>query len=179
MNISLVSVRYAKALFNLCVEKGKLDVVYKDIQLLTRNCADEEDFCEFVKSPIIRPQDKKEMFKTIYTDVLNPITLKFLYLVVDNDREKILDSIFRNFVSFYKKEKNIKTVTVYSAFNISKKFKDKIKALLAKELNSNIELTVVNRPDLLGGFILKVDDKMVDASIKGKLKKIREHLIKE
>lgn len=161
------------------MEKGKLDEVYNDVKLLTQNCAEDEDFCEFVKNPVIRPSNKKDLFKTVYGNVLNPITLKFLYLVIDNERENILDSIFRNFDSFYKKEKNIKTVTVYTAFDIDKTFRDEIKSLLAKELKCNIELKVVNRPELLGGFILKVDDKMVDASIKGKLKKIREQLIKE
>ncbi len=177
MNLSLVSVRYAKALFKLSVEKGVLEDVYKDIQLLFGHCASEAGFCEFVYSPIVKPEKKKALFKMVYGDVLNPITFGILNLVVDNNREAILDSIFRSFISFYKKEKNIKSVTLYSAYEMDSAFKDEVKSVISKELNCNIELSVITKTELLGGFILKVDDKMVDASMLGKLKQVRNHLI--
>ncbi len=178
MNQSLVSVRYAKALFKLSEEKGILEKVYRDIQLLSDNCASEADLCEIVHSPIIKPKKKKSFFKLVYGDTINPITLGTLNLIVENNREEILDYIFRNFMSFYKEKKNIKTVTFYTAIGVDSDFQNEIKGIIAKELNCVVELSVVIKPDLLGGFILKVDDKMVDASIMGKLRKVRNHLVK-
>lgn len=177
MNLSLVSVRYAKALFKLSVEKGVLEDVYKDLQLLSAHCTGGTDFCEFVHSPIVKAEKKKALFKEVYEDVINPITLGLLNLIVDNNREEILNSVFRSFSSFYKKEKNIKTVTVYSAVEMDSEFRNEMELVIAKELNCHIELSVVTKTDLLGGFILKVDDKMIDASIMGKLKRVRSHLV--
>ncbi|NPA36687.1 MAG: ATP synthase F1 subunit delta [Chlorobi bacterium] len=179
MNLSLVSVRYAKALFKLGVEKGITDDVYNDIKLLGSQFSDVEGFYEFVLSPVIKPSKKKELFENVFGKTLNPITLKFISLVIDNNRENILKSVFRDYSAFYKDSKGIKTATVYSAFEPDDAIRNKFKELIEKELNVKVELNVVVDPGLLGGFILKVDDKMIDASILGKLKKVKEYLIQE
>jgi len=178
MNLSLVSVRYAKALFKLSVEKGVMEEVYRDIQLLSGHYEDNDDFRLFVLSPVVKAERKKALLKAVYEDAVNPITLGALNLIVDNNREGILDAVLRSFASFYKKEKNIKTATLYSAFDMDKEFQNEIKLITAKELNCEVELSVVVKTDLLGGFILKVDDKMIDASIIGKLNRVRKHLVK-
>lgn len=177
MNYSLVAARYANALFKLSIEKGVLEEVYSDIRLLLSHCASETEFCEFVYSPIIKPKKKKDLFQSVYSENVNPITLGLFNLVVENNREVILRSIFRNFSSLYKQHKGIKSVTLYTAFNMDDSHLDSIKEFLAKELKATIELNMVLKEDLLGGFILKVDDKMVDASIAGKLKRVRNQLI--
>ena len=177
MNISLVSVRYAKALFNSSKDKGIMEDVYGDIRLLMSQCAEMDEFCEFVRSPVVKPSKKKELFRDVFGKILNPVTIDFLNVVIDNNREAILDSIFRSYISFNKKEKNIKSVTIYSAFEMEDAYVVSVRKILAKELGEPIELKVVTKEDLLGGFILKVDDKMVDASITGKLKQVRNQLI--
>ena len=178
MNLSLVSVRYAKALFKLSVEKGITEEVYENIQLLLSNCTENTSFCEFVRSPVVKPSKKKKLFDDVFGKILNPVTLNFLKVVIDNNRELILDLIFRGYISFYKKEKNIKTVTLYSAFEMEDAYVERVRRLLIKEIGEPLELKTIKKEDLLGGFILKVDDKMVDASITGKLKQVKEHLIK-
>lgn len=178
MNLSLVSVRYAKALFKLSVEKGITEEVYENIQLLLSNCTENTSFCEFVRSPVVKPSKKKKLFDDVFGKILNPVTLNFLKVVIDNNRELILDLIFRGYISFYKKEKNIKTVTLYSAFEMEDAYVERVRRLLIKEIGEPLELKTIKKEDLLGGFILKVDDKMVDASITGKLKQVKEYLIK-
>ena len=178
MNLSLVSVRYAKALFKLSVEKGVMEEVYKDIQLLSGHYKDNDSFRMFMQSPVVKAEKKKAFLKEVYENAVNPITLGAVNLIIDNNREGILDAVFRSFSSFYKKDKNIKTATLYSAFDMDKEFQNEIKMIVAKELNCEVELSVVVKTDLLGGFILKVDDKMVDASIIGKLQRVRKHLVK-
>ncbi len=177
MNLSLVSVRYAKALYKLSVEKGITEEVYENIKLLRTLCSENPDFYEFVHSPLVKPSMAKKLFRDVFGNVLNPVTLNFIYLVIDNNRESILSSIFLSYINYYKKEKNIKSVTLYSAFEMDKSYLESVEKILAKEIGEPLELTVITKEDLLGGFILKVDDKMVDASITGKLKQVREHLI--
>ena len=179
MNLSLVSVRYAKALFKVGVEKGILEKVYNDILLISSHCEELSGFCDFVQSPVVKPSKKKALFKDVYEETLNAATLSFLNIVIENRREKILKAIFLSFIDIYKKDKKVKTVTLYSAFEMDKPYINKVKELLIKELGEQLELKVLIKEDLLGGFILKVDDKMIDASITGKLQQIRTHLINE
>jgi F-type H+-transporting ATPase subunit delta len=177
MNYSLVAARYANALYKLSIEKDVLEEVYNDIRLLLSHCASESEFCEFVYSPIIKPGKKKDLFRSVYSENVNPITTGLFNLVVENNREVILKSIFRNFSALYKQHKGIKTVTLYTAFKMDDNYLESIREFLAKELKTTIELNMILKEDLLGGFILKVDDRMVDASIAGKLKRVRNQLI--
>lgn len=177
MNYSLVAVRYANALFKLSVEKDIMEDVYTDIQLLLSHCSSEDDFCEFVYSPVIKPQQKIKLFDSVYSGKINPVTLGLFKLVVENNREAVLQAIFRNFSTLYKKHKGIKAVTLYTALKLEESYIEYIKSFISKELDAPVELSVIIKEDLLGGFVLKVDDKMVDASITGKLKKVRNQLI--
>ena len=177
MNRSLVSVRYAKALFKLGIEKGTLEKLYQDVNLILMQCNEQPGFCELVGSPVVKPSKKKALFKDIFGKAVHIHTLNFINIVIDNNRSVILTSSLRSFIDLYKKHKGIKTVTLYSAFEMDKAYIEKIKKLLKKELGKNLELEVIVKEDLLGGFILKVDDKMVDASITGKLQQVRDHLI--
>jgi F-type H+-transporting ATPase subunit delta len=177
MNISLVSVRYAKALFKTGIDKGIMEKLYKDVNLILSQCNEQPGFCDIMNSPVIKPSKKKAFLKDIFGKAVNKYTLRFLDIIIDNSRADILVPVFMSFIDLYKKDKKIKTVTLYSAFEMDKAYSEKVKKLLIKELGKPLELKIIVKEDLLGGFILKVDDKMVDASITGKLQQIRNHLI--
>jgi F-type H+-transporting ATPase subunit delta len=97
--------------------------------------------------------------------------------MVDNKREALLASISRNFIDFYKEEKGIKSVKLYTATQLAEDYIERIKLSLEKELNAKIELNVRVRDHLIGGFILMVDGKMMDASIFNRLKELKNQLL--
>ncbi|MGQ1788277.1 MULTISPECIES: ATP synthase F1 subunit delta [unclassified Saccharicrinis] len=177
MNDSLISVRYAKALFLLSKEKGEVDNVYKDMDMLSDYCKNTEEFNELLSSPAITPGKKKRALKNVFEKHVNQLTMNFLNIMVDNRRESMLASIARNYIDFYKKDKNIKTVSLYTAFELDKEYLNTVKDILKKELGTDIELTVRVRDNLIGGFILMVDGKMMDATVANKLKELKKKLL--
>jgi F-type H+-transporting ATPase subunit delta len=82
-----------------------------------------------------------------------------------------------NFAEFYARSKNIKRVQITSAVAATDSVKEKVCAL-AKSVggDSNVELTVKLNPDIIGGLIVQVDDKVYDASVRTQLAKIKENL---
>ena len=106
-----------------------------------------------------------------------PISLLFLNLIVNNKREFYIIGISRYFLNLVKKEKGIKTVVLTTAHELGKKQKDNIASLIRQELKSEIELTELVNEDLVGGFIIRVDDNQLDSSVRSELKKIRNNLI--
>ncbi|GAF02416.1 F-type ATPase subunit delta [Saccharicrinis fermentans DSM 9555 = JCM 21142] len=90
MNNSLISVRYAKALFLLSKEKGQVENVYKDMTMLWDYCNNTEEFNELLKSPVITPSKKKKALKNIFDKYVSDLTMNFLNIMVDNRRELML-----------------------------------------------------------------------------------------
>lgn len=177
MNNSLISVRYAKALFLLSKEKGEVENVYNDMNMLAEYCSDTEEFNELLSSPVITPVKKKKALKAVFEKHVNQLTLNFLGIMVDNRREALLASIARNFIDFYKEEKDVKSVTLFTAVELDKDYLSRIKELLQKELGAKIEMNVRVRDNLIGGFILMVDGKMIDATVANKLKELKKKLL--
>ncbi|MCK4664501.1 MAG: ATP synthase F1 subunit delta [Bacteroidales bacterium] len=177
MNDSKITVRYAKALFSLAKEKQLLDDIKKDMTLVYSVCNDIDEFSLLLESPVIKPSKKLSIINTIFKNKINDISLSFLKLVIKNRRDNYLKLISLNFIDFYKKSKGIKTVVLTSAVELDKDLKTKIIDQIKKSLKTEIELSEKVDKDILGGFILRIEDKQIDASISTKLKNIKQKLI--
>lgn len=177
MNQSLVAIRYAKALFNLAKEKSVLEKVYNDLVFFRELLSSSSELKGFINSPLYKPSKKKEMVKLLNQSKIESITLQFLYLVIDKKRESILPEIIQNYQDLYRKEKNIKRVLFKSPSKLDPSFYDALKRQIENSLNAQIELTTEQNPELLGGFVLMVDGKLMDASISNQLKQIQKRLL--
>jgi hypothetical protein len=80
MNQSKIAVRYSKALFNLAIEKGLLNELKNDIQLVALACK-EANFQRLLESPVVKTSQKKTLLKEIFSGKVNPLTTQFLLMV--------------------------------------------------------------------------------------------------
>jgi len=177
MNRSLIADRYAKALFKLAIEQDKLEQVHADVALLQQYCKEADGFMDILVSPVIKPSRKKQMFQDVLKGKIDKSTMRLLDLLVDNNREELLTDINRHFIHLFKENKGIKEVAFYTAVAMDVGHIDQLKVFLKEQFKAPIELSVKIKPELLGGFILTVDGKMVDASISSKLKQIKKELL--
>ncbi len=177
MNRGPIIIRYAQAYFNLGKEKSLLEKFYQDAQLLLSYCGKVKDFCVFLNSPVIKPSQKKGVFTNVFKKQLDPYTIRFLDLVIDRNRENYLKNILISFEELYKKEKGIKSVLLITAVPLDDSFKEELIPLLEKELKAQVEMTTRVNKNIIGGLILKVDDKMLDSSITHQLKRLKKQIL--
>ena len=177
MNDSKISVRYSRALFQSALEKKILDKVNQDMILITEICKVPETK-EFLKSPVIVPSKKIDIFHKILGDNVEKITLSLIDLVVKNGRESFLPAIARVFINETMKYKGITKSVLTTAFKVDKKVKNQISELISDVFRTKAELEEVTDPEIIGGFILRVDDNYIDASVRTKLNKIRKELMR-
>jgi len=177
MNESKISVRYAKALFLLGKENNMLETLKSDIVLVHNACNEMSDLWLMLESPIVKTSQKALLIKKIFEGKINDICLKFLDLVVKGKREVFLKNICRNFLSLCKKDLGIKSACISSAVKLSEAEKEQIFILLKKEFKAEIELEEKIDPDIIGGFVLRVEDKLLDVSISNQLKEIRRTML--
>lgn len=176
MNDSKISVRYAKALFESAAEKGILDEVRKDMLHLQDVCTLKE-FDRFLHTPVMKGSEKCKLINKGLEGRIQPLSMSLLELVLKNNRELYLPGIARNFEDQYKKHKGIKSAVLVSATALDKPAKDKLLEVLKEALDSRIELTTERDKDLIGGFVIRIEDQQYDASVANKLKKIEKELL--
>jgi len=177
MNQSQISVRYAKAFFQLSVEKKKLDVIIPDIHLIYSAIQDVEELKRLLHNPLVNPSDKKNVLHTLFNTKVSSQTIQFLNLVVEHSREAFLQDMFRNFIDMYRKYSGIKKVTVQTAHSFSRTNISAVTKIVKELYKTDIEFEEIVDEDLIGGFILRIDDLQFDASIQQQIKNIKKEML--
>lgn len=177
MDESKISVRYAKALLNIAIERDIIDMCKDDMNLIEIICKQNPEFISFLENPIILSSDKWKLIQQVLKSKIHDISLNFIELILNNNRESFLESISRNFLDLYRVHKGIKNAWISSAVELDKNAKDKIVKALEIAYKSDIVIEESVNKDLIGGFILRLGDKQFDASISTQLKKIKKELM--
>ncbi|MDD2306391.1 MAG: ATP synthase F1 subunit delta [Prolixibacteraceae bacterium] len=177
MDQSKINVRYAKAFFTLAKDKGLTLELRKDAGLISSVCTTSSDFILMLESPVVKTSQKVEALKRIFEGKINVLSLNFLLLIAENKRENYIPGIFRNLEDLYRQEEGIQSAVLTSAQPISEVLVLQIQKILETEFNAKVELSQKVDDRLLGGFVIRVEDKQYDASLSTQLKKIREQLL--
>lgn len=173
---STVAKRYAKALFDLSTEQGRLDFVRGDLDHLSALAAESEDFTAFLENPRISVTDKDQIFRRLFKDPESP-TLKFVRFLNGKHRSDILPDVCAAFAEMHDEQKGILKVHVTSAHELSQAQTGALTGKLADRTGKTIFLTTDVDSDLIGGFKMKIGDEITDLTIVNKLKKFRLNVI--
>ena len=176
---SLIRVRYAKAFFQTAKEKKLMAELKSDMENILEICNNSPEFIGLLSSPVVKTKQKSDLINRIFKSQVNDLTLNFLNLITENKREAEIPGICRNFLDLTRKDQNIKTATLITADEVNNNTVEKIRQIIEKETGAGIELTTRVNPELIGGMILRVDDKQYDASVATQLKKIRQQLLEQ
>jgi len=176
MNESKISVRYSRALFELAVEKNMLDKISQDMAFIAEICKLPEAK-ELLTSPIIKPSRKSEILNKMLENDVDKATLSLIDLVVKNGRASFIPAIARVFITETMKYKGITKSSLTTAAPIDSKVKQQIVNMITTVFKTKVELEENIDSALIGGFILKVDDNYIDASVRNKLRKIKKELV--
>jgi F-type H+-transporting ATPase subunit delta len=175
MDYNRIAVRYAKALLQAANEEHKAEQIYNDLQLIAEP-AEQADFKAMLNNPVYAVSVKNNIIKNLFSDKIEALTLRLLYLLVKKNRESLLSAVIRNYAQLYRTQQNISRVELTSAAEIQESFNEEVKQIIEKKFNTRAEITYKQDKALIGGFIIDIDDKQLDASIQSKLQKIKKRL---
>jgi F-type H+-transporting ATPase subunit delta len=173
-----LAARYAKSLIDLANERNQLETVYNDMLYLQALCKASRDFTALLKSPVVKPDKKLAIVEAVTKGKVSEITASFNNLLIKKGREGYLPEIIVAFVDQYKVQKNIHTIKLTTAGPISEDVKKQIISRIQSQSDmQNIDLKTEVQEDLIGGFVLEVGGKLVDASIAYDLNKIKAQFL--
>lgn len=171
---SRVASRYIKSLLGLAVEEGAIEEVHKDMQMFTAICKGNRDFVLMLRNPVIKHDVKRGILERTFKGKVHALTMAILGILTRKNREAILPDIAREFHHAYNEYKGVGSATVTTAVPIDAALRAQIELLVKQiSMKSTVEVEEKIDPEMIGGFVLNVNDKQVDASIKSKLQALR------
>jgi F-type H+-transporting ATPase subunit delta len=177
MASSKVASRYAKALLDLSIEQKSVDKVNADMLNLASLCRESKELTNLFKSPIIDKNKKVDAFNAIFEKSMDKMSLGFFQLIVKNSRADLVAQIADSFVAQYKEHNGMLDVYLTSAVELEAKTKDQIVAKIQKSFEGKITLHESIDESLIGGFVVRIDDKQIDASISSQLSNLKNILL--
>ena len=174
MRQSRVTIRYAKALLQLAIEQNTLEQSYKDMVLLDAVCTENKDLSLLLKSPIVKTDQKLSIFNAIFGSKLGEVSMAFINIITTKKREGLLALIASSFISLYKTHKKIETATVTTATPLDDALRTEVINFIKKHGDDNVELTEKVDEKIIGGAIIRMGDKQLDASVSKAISELRQ-----
>lgn len=177
MSAHKLAYRYAKSLIELAIEQNQLEQIYSDMEYCSQIIKVSRDFVLLLKSPIISSDKKNAIIRQLMNGHVSPLTLSFFDIMIRKGREAYLVDIVKAFKTLYNQCKGITPVTVRSAVPLNEAFINQLVARLKKEIGlKEVAITTEINPDLIGGFVVQYEDKLLDASIARALRELKKEL---
>ncbi|SEA69475.1 F-type H+-transporting ATPase subunit delta [Thalassobacillus cyri] len=177
MSESVVSRRYANALFQLGKEKNQLDQIEEELRAIREVWATNKEMMTFLKHPRVSLDKKKQIIATGFAGYSSTV-LNTLMLLLDRHREDIIPFMIDHFIVKVNDAKGIAEAKVYSVRELSEDEKLQISQVFAKKIGKNtLKVTNIIDRSILGGIKIRIGNRIYDGSISGKLERIERKLV--
>lgn len=168
-----IASRYAKSLLDLCIEKGQLDAAKADMIMLSGLMEESRDLRMMLSSPVVKADKKVDILHKLFDGNLSPITMGFITLLTRKGREGFLPEIVSSFINQLRKHQGITVAEVTSAVALDANSRVKMLESASKLAGGQVELLEKVDATLIGGFILKVGDRQINAAISNQIKELK------
>ncbi len=171
--------RYAEAILDVAEDLGSTDAVHSDFELINTMIGVNREFLLFLKSPIINREKKRKLLTAVFEGKFSDITMKFVSLLVEKDREGLLPEIAQEFHRQRDERLGIIDATASTVVAMT----PAEEALLVRQIEGStkkkVRLKKTIDPSIKGGFIVQHEDTVWDASIRHQLEILRRQLLGE
>jgi len=173
---SRAAIRYSKAIFQIAEESNSLSNIKGDMDSIISAHKSSEDFKKLINNTLINYSDKKEILSIVISK-MNEKTNNLIDLLIANKRLSILYDIAHGFNDIYNQENNIARATVVTATPISDKIKNQVLKKIQTLSNKSVEIENIIDETIIGGFILRYENREYNASFSQRLNKLKTKLI--
>jgi F-type H+-transporting ATPase subunit delta len=169
-----VASRYVKSLLDLAVEQKALEAVHNDMLLFSKVAEENRMFRLMLSNPVIKHDKKRDILEKLFKGKVHPLTSAIFDIITKKNREAILVDIAREFHNAYNVYKGIGKAVVTTPAPISAELRKEFEQMVRNLSNKkDVELIEKIDADMIGGFVLSVGDRQVDASMRNKLNALK------
>ena len=175
--MALSARRYAQALFLIAEEKGDQEQWLADLELLASSSRN-SDFIAFIDSPKIENVKKIEVIKEAFSKFVSEMALNFVSLLATRNSVASLSNIADAFQELVDSEKGVERAEIVSEVKLTDEQERDIVDKLAQMVGKELSVTTYVDESILGGYLARVGDRLVDGSVKTQLENMRRELIR-
>lgn len=179
MNEGLIPRRYAKALYKVALERHQDARMFDLMQNLAQSFDLNHQLQDIVANPFVELSEKNKLLTTAAgANAQDSTFADFLKLLAENRRVPLVHQIALSYIDIYRRANIIRRVQVVSAAPLDPAVEKRIKDLVTAHLNGgSMDFSATVDPDLIGGFIVNIDNERLDASLRNELKEMRLSLL--
>lgn len=174
---TLIAQRYADALVRIARD-GKLtfEKISKDLNLIKEILGQSKDLQAVLINPVVSVDDKKEIINKVFSNEIDVLIINFLKLLTDKNKFGIFEDVLEAYNKAIDSVNNIKKVSVTSAVTMPEDSKNRLKQKLEEKLKANVVLDLNINKDIIAGLVIKIDDNVIDMSLKHKLEDLSKSI---
>ena len=164
--------RYAKSLLELAKEQNTLELCKTDMASVVSLCHNSRELVLLLKSPVVKTYKKLAIIAEVFVGC-SPLVLSFINLITKKKREALLLDVAQGFLDLYKIDQGIESATLTTAVALDEDTRKQILDFIKKQGVSQVDLTEHVDESLIGGAILRLGDKQLDASVARQIKDLK------
>ena len=178
MDNGLIPQRYAKALYKFALEKGSSEAVYEEMKTVISSFRSDPRLQKVLGNPFVGNSEKYDLLKAAAGDKVENDYLGFVKLILEKRREEYALQMALAYRDIYRKANRISQVMITTAVKLPKEEMEKLRALVSRSFkDTKLEFSEQINPDIIGGFVIDVDDSRMDASISNEIEQLRLNLL--
>lgn len=166
----LIGNRYASSIFEVGLELDKIEDFYKELDYVYNVFKSEDKLFQIFIHPRVSKAEKKSLINEVFINSISAEVFNFLFIIIDKRREINLFDIIAEYNNIYDEYNEIVDVVVVTAVTMTVSALNELEAVLEKKLNKNIRLSNKVDKSIIGGVLLKIDDKIVDDTLINRLR---------
>jgi len=174
--VALAHRMYARALFQAAQEKGRVEAVHAELTAFVAAIRENDELRSFLHNPEVAPAARISALRDIAGDA-DPLTRNFLLLTAEKGRTAELEGILKELDRLVAEHQRRLAVELTTAYELSDEDARSIVAQIEKASGRSVEVTRNVDPSLIGGIVLQVGTRRVDASVRGRLERLRQTLV--
>ena len=171
--LNTITTPYAEAFLQVAESRNEVDEVVNQAKSILELWNNSPEFSDAMSSPVLEVNQKKAALEKLFSSQVNPSFLNLLKLLADRQRIGLLNSVLERLLEIYREQRNIALATITSASALNE---DQQSELLKKVQSiagtDNLEIDLKVDSELLGGFVVNVGSKVIDASIAGQVRRL-------
>ncbi|MBO8129417.1 MAG: F0F1 ATP synthase subunit delta [Peptococcaceae bacterium] len=171
-----VATRYAQALFDIARDKKQIEEIEGELNTFIQALDESHDLQQLVYHPQVPFAMKKDVLATLFKDTLSETTFNFICLVLERRREPYLKAIAEQYLKLAYETRNIAEADVVSAVEVPSNVKDDLVNTLSTMTGKEVRVNYAVDPEILGGLVIRLGDRIIDASVKRQLEKVHESI---
>lgn len=177
MYIGIISVRYAKALYDYASSLNVDEKVYREMLTLKESFSKIGDLVKAINNPVLSSDIKQNLISEAAGGDISDALKRFISLVLEQKRESVLIFMANSYCDIYRKHKNISVGRLITAYPVADEVIERIRKIVVQRTKGSVEFVTNVDPAIEGGFIFEIGTYRLDASIANQMRRIKSQFI--